>query len=164
MSWKEIMMAINSDIRTPLNKLIERVLDKLDNISTGGETGSSGSKPFYTSGLEKNINININPNVSTLPYNFIDGSAVIYNNEIHILGGSSSTAHYKIIIEYLCYICLPSRSAIHFYDSRISSIIEKTNCTKQLDGSLLVNSDGLVEFEVTNGDYSDNRDIKYSIF
>ena len=40
-----------------------------------------------------------NKSVSTLPYNFSYGSAVIYNNEIHILGGnySSSTSlkHYK---------------------------------------------------------------------
>ena len=96
MSWKEIMMAINSDIRTPLNKLIERVLDKLDNISTGGGTGSSGtSKPFYTSGFEKNI-ISPNPSVS-LPYNFYRGSAVVYNNEIHIMGGGyrTYTYHYK---------------------------------------------------------------------
>jgi N-acetylneuraminic acid mutarotase len=39
--------------------------------------------------------ININPSVSTLPYNFCNGSAVVYNNEIYILGGSSSTRHYK---------------------------------------------------------------------
>ena len=36
--------------------------------------------------------------VSTLPYDFYDGSAVVLNNEIHILGGSDSgnyTKHYK---------------------------------------------------------------------
>ena len=36
--------------------------------------------------------------VSTLPYGFTAGSAVVYNNEIHILGGGSSSArtnHYK---------------------------------------------------------------------
>ena len=34
--------------------------------------------------------------VSTLPYSFCYGSAVVYNNEIHILGGSNSTTkHYK---------------------------------------------------------------------
>ena len=36
--------------------------------------------------------------VSTLPYEFYNGSAVIYNNEIHILGGGVSdnqTNHYK---------------------------------------------------------------------
>ena len=34
--------------------------------------------------------------ISTLPYEFYHGSAVVYNNEIHILGGSGNkTAHYK---------------------------------------------------------------------
>ena len=36
--------------------------------------------------------------VSTLPYDFYDSAAVVYNNEIHILGsyeGSYQTAHYK---------------------------------------------------------------------
>ena len=37
--------------------------------------------------------------ISTLPYNFYYGSAVVYNNEIHILGGisggSTSTKQYK---------------------------------------------------------------------
>ena len=36
--------------------------------------------------------------VSTIPYNFVDGSAVVYNNEIHILGtyySNSQNKHYK---------------------------------------------------------------------
>ena len=37
--------------------------------------------------------------VSTLPYNFYDGSAVVLNNEIHILGSGSGSGtaldHYK---------------------------------------------------------------------
>ena len=34
--------------------------------------------------------------VSTIPFNFYYGSAVVYNNEIHVLGGSSSAkVHYK---------------------------------------------------------------------
>ena len=39
-----------------------------------------------------------NLNISTLPYKFYGGSAVILNNEIHILGGNNSscyTKHYK---------------------------------------------------------------------
>ena len=207
MSWKEIMMSINSDIRTPLNKLIERVLDKLDNISTGGGTGSSGSKPFYTSDFIKTIT---NPNgVSTLPYSFYQGSAVVYNNEIHILGcNSSNTSHYKwngtswtsvSTIPYVFYygsavvynneihilgsnsssynkyhyklnnflyqIYLPSGSIIYFYDNRITSIIGKTNCTKQTDSSFLVNSNGLVELNIINNNTGEIiNDIKYTIY
>jgi hypothetical protein len=46
--------------------------------------------------LELNTNLE-GVSVSTLPYKFYYGSAVVLNNEIHILGGSSgSTKHYKI--------------------------------------------------------------------
>ena len=44
-----------------------------------------------------------NVNVSTLPYNFYQGSAVVLNNEIHILGTSDSisrTKHYLIRMLY----------------------------------------------------------------
>ena len=52
---------------------------------------------------EKDIIFNfskyIDENVSTLPYSFYGGSAVVLNNEIHILGGSNDsscyTKHYK---------------------------------------------------------------------
>ena len=40
----------------------------------------------------------ISNSISTLPYSFYNGSAVVYNNEIHILGSSNSgnyTKHYK---------------------------------------------------------------------
>ena len=33
--------------------------------------------------------------VSTLPYNFNNGSAVVYNNEIHLVGSTDSRSHYK---------------------------------------------------------------------
>ena len=50
---------------------------------------------------------------STLPYQFYRGSAVVYNNEIHILGSSNSsnntypyaTNHYIILTT--CYLPLP---------------------------------------------------------
>ena len=45
-----------------------------------------------------NESYSLNESVSTLPYNFYGGCAVVYNNEIHILGGSDSsnyTKHYK---------------------------------------------------------------------
>ena len=40
--------------------------------------------------------------VDTLPYNFYQGSAVVYNNEIHILGSGNSsnyTKHYTMSIK-----------------------------------------------------------------
>ena len=37
---------------------------------------------------------------STLPYGFYNGSAVVYNNEIHILGGDYDSATYKNHYKY----------------------------------------------------------------
>ena len=43
-----------------------------------------------------NVNVTIRNILKKLPINFYQGSAVIYNNEIHILGGyNSGTKHYK---------------------------------------------------------------------
>ena len=33
--------------------------------------------------------------IGSLPYSFYDGMAVVYKNELHILGGNSSNPHYK---------------------------------------------------------------------
>ena len=58
----------------------------------GSEYSSSQTKHYKYNGSSWT-------SVSTLPYNFYYGSAVVYNNEIHILGGSGSsgnqTKHYK---------------------------------------------------------------------
>ena len=44
----------------------------------------------------KKASVEFDVSVSTLPYDFRCGGAVIYNNEIHILGGDSNkTKHYK---------------------------------------------------------------------
>ena len=47
--------------------------------------------------------------VSILPYSLFEGSAVVYNNEIHVLGGSrKKTAHYKLNgIEWTSVSTLP---------------------------------------------------------
>ena len=69
-----------------------------------GNLGGGILTKIFIDGVEITENINlikegeINLSVSTLPYNFYDGSAVVYNNEIHILGGIPSDArtnHYK---------------------------------------------------------------------
>ncbi len=77
-----------------------------------GASGESGAK-VYVDGVKTNAkevkiltvlpdfrtSVNLNYNRSTLPYSFSGGSAVVYNNEIHILGGgyssSTYTYHYK---------------------------------------------------------------------
>ena len=53
----------------------------------------SDSSSYYTSHYK--FNGSSWESVSTLPYGFYGGSAVVYNNEIHILGGNGSTSHYK---------------------------------------------------------------------
>ena len=75
-----------------------------------GASGESGAK-VYVDGVKTkakevrilnisnggHVSANINYSVSTLPYAFHSGSAVVYNNEIHILGGYElvSKNHYK---------------------------------------------------------------------
>ena len=101
--------------------------------------------------------------VSTLPYNFYQGSAVIYNGRIHILGGSNGTivnlSHYKLESQYRNSVFLPQGKKIFIQDTIPGDIVAISNCTKQEDGSLLVDSDGLVEFDVY-----DVNPINYSIF
>ena len=171
-----------------------------------GISNSGGSKPFYTSDFIKTItnipSVSTLPysfyigsavvynneihilggdnnytkhykwdgtswtSVSTLPYNFYNGSAVVYNNEIHILGSSSSnyTAHKILKYIYIYKSFLPSGVVIYFYDDfPILSITEKINCTKQSDNSILVNSDGLVEFEIVYIEVEEDN-IKYAIY
>ena len=65
--------------------------------------GSSGGAKVYLDGKEVNENMSLVTNymdikVSTLPYSFGHGSAVVLNNEIHILGSASTyeeRKHYK---------------------------------------------------------------------
>ena len=52
-------------------------------------------KPFYFTGFKDKVE-NAQMSTSTLPYNFYQSSAVVYNNEIHILGGAGGRLyHYK---------------------------------------------------------------------
>lgn len=72
---------------TGTGRLVDHLrLKGLSSVLYGGEAGSGEYDPTYTA------------SVSTLPYNFYNGSAVIYNGEIHILGSSRSSdysKHYK---------------------------------------------------------------------
>ena len=55
-------------------------------------------RPYAEASEEEVVDTTIGTweSASTLPYNFCKGSAVVYNNEIHILGGyGNGTAHYK---------------------------------------------------------------------
>lgn len=101
---------------------------------------------------------------SYLPYGFILGSAVVLDNKIHILGSTDSAddrykLHYSISKTCIKQAYLQSGLTIHFIDVPSDSITPITNCTKQEDGSLLVTSDGLVEFRIDN--HSSNH---YSIY
>ena len=74
--------------------LLEQIKSSLNNNSSGFQqvikdyTYSSASSEIY----------DFSKYTPTLPYNFHLGSAVVYNNEIHILGSNNSdyyTKHYK---------------------------------------------------------------------
>lgn len=80
MSWAEIKKALNDDLNLPLNKAIGEIYDgNGDRCYIEYETGE------YKVGL-------------ALPYDFSYASAVVYNNEIHLLGSQVNnmyTKHYK---------------------------------------------------------------------
>ena len=68
--------------------------------SSGGGGGGGGGGSSSYSAKHYKYNGTSWESVSTLPYNFANGSAVVLNNEIHILGGSGGgsagfTNHYK---------------------------------------------------------------------
>ena len=62
-------------------------------VSSGAASGSAGG---LFVGKQTGENVGGNASVSTLPYKYSSGSAVVLNGEIHILGGSGNgTNHYK---------------------------------------------------------------------
>ena len=66
--------------------------------SQGGGDSATASGSVVGLQIEKCVDEQVNGgvSVSTLPYEFTRGSAVVLNGEIHILGGNdSSTSHYK---------------------------------------------------------------------
>ena len=72
--------------------------------------------------------------VSTLPYSFFSGSVVVYNNEIHILGGlNNSTAHYTIA------------EPVTIIETTYSSI---TKNLQKVDEGYLVTDSGYVEIVI----------------
>ena len=86
------------------DSLIEYIIDDSPNKYPNGEVHTDGFFYRYAPeglyawkkneiGSELKV---LNKRVSTLPYNFYGGSAVMLNGEIHILGGADSTTkHYK---------------------------------------------------------------------
>ena len=63
----------------------------------GSGNYSNGSYPYSKYHYKYNTSTNTWTSVSTLPYEFYYGSAIVLNNEIHILGSGSSGSkyHYK---------------------------------------------------------------------
>ena len=87
----------DKEIPTSNTDSFQTMASNIRNIKTGINVTIDG-KP-----LDYDFELNVDSAkwvtaISTLPYNFEYGSAVVYNNEIHILGGSSGdllTKHYK---------------------------------------------------------------------
>ena len=74
--------------------------DKMDIDGTNADTSVTFPNSAFTVGsrsssIDVGIVENYVQNVSTLPYGFFDGSVVVYNNKIHVLGGGSSTSDHK---------------------------------------------------------------------
>ena len=70
-------------------------------ISIKGTGGGGGAKVFID-GVKQKKDFNfktyhVDLSISTLPYDFYNGCAVVFNNEIHILGGKGGyTSHYIV--------------------------------------------------------------------
>ena len=89
-----------------------------------------------------NEGYSLNESASTLPYDFYYGSAVVYNNEIHILGGNNNyTKHYKIMGD--TKLSGYAKANTKLYLPQISYALTD-NLEKITDG-YKVTSDGLVE-------------------
>ena len=82
----------------------------------------------------------------TLPYSFYKGSAIVYNNELHILGTSSGSGsnHYSIKNDYH-YITTMLTKGIHIPLSNNENIIYTNNATKIASNIAKVTETGTVE-------------------
>ena len=98
MSFMEIKRFVNSG-NTPLNNYIDTEIKKKINSDEDKALDviirELCKKPFYFTGFKDKVE-NAQMSTSTLPYNFYQSSAVVYNNEIHILGAAGGMLyHYK---------------------------------------------------------------------
>ena len=78
--------------------------------------------------IQCNIPMSVNKQLGQLPYDFYYGSAVVYNNEIHILGSgdsSSRTRYFRLLTSLLDKYSLPKDMII-----TISSYDSKTETSK----------------------------------
>ena len=86
------------------NKYIDSINSKLENAGGRLKVSINGGELKDLEGLELVSSSFTNwSSVSTLPYEFYDGGAIVLNNEIHILGSENSsyyTSHYKINVNY----------------------------------------------------------------
>ena len=71
-------------------------LEALKNsLGSGGGGGNGGGVACQFSIKEDSAIVNQDEVISTLPYEFYNGSAVVLNNEIHILGSKYSNNNKK---------------------------------------------------------------------
>ena len=85
---------LNGDIVTNLNEL---------NASSRANTElieELANRPSVAMALKKEVASGEWGSVSTLPYPFQSGDAVVVNNEIHILGSNNSSTYYKYHYKY----------------------------------------------------------------
>ena len=96
---KQLIASAITDKEVPTSNTdsFQTMANNIRNIKTGINVNLDGNPLDYDFDLRYvGMNWEENSNLGTIPYSFYHGSAVVYNNEIHILGGlNGSTNHYK---------------------------------------------------------------------
>ena len=83
------------------NKYIDSIDSKLENAGGGLKVSINGGELKDVESLDLNTIFDGNwGDVSTLPYEFYAGSAVVLDNEIHILGSSTNSSNYTKHYKY----------------------------------------------------------------
>ena len=80
-----------------MNKYIDSIDSKLENAGGGLKVSINGGELKDVESLDLTTILGSWSSVSTLPYNFYGGSAIVLDNEIHILGSANSSSYYKLL-------------------------------------------------------------------
>ena len=114
-------------------------LYKADFMSGGGSGGSAIACPLGKVVADGSVN------ESTLPYNFVYSSAVVLNDEIHILGGANSKTSHHLVKPDNRHIATMLPKGVHILLSDNEDIIYASNAKRISSNIAEVTDTGYVE-------------------